>query len=174
MTRFYTVFALFAVLFSATYASFSVPSFGLQTALGVRNNLSDSDFRIRFSDAAQNQGPNFLAQLASVSTFPVLGGQDMQASIARVALMPGASFPTHTHPRASETLYLARGKLRTNLRFEGLSGPRVVVSTLKPGEVTVFPQGLAHDTTCVCKTGCVYIAFFNSADGGVTPAPDFS
>lgn len=61
----------------------------------------------------------------------------------------------------------------TQLRQEGLLDGETVKLVVKEGEVTVFPQGLAHSIKCVSHYDCVYITFFNSADPGVTSAPDF-
>lgn len=161
---------LFALaILPAVFAS--IPSFGTQTAMGIRSALPDSAFRIRFSKAAQIVGPNFRAQAASVDNFPVLGGSDVQSSIVRVRLGSGVTFPTHTHPRASETLYLQRGRARVSVRFEGLGNPRVVRNVLQSGQVTVFPQGLAHETKCISKVPCLFISYLNSADPGITGAP---
>ena len=159
------------VLCAPVYAA--IPSFGLQTAQGIRDKLEDSDFIINFDKATQTNTDTFQAQVANVNTFPVLGGQDVQAATNRIDLKYGAFFPTHTHPRATETLYLERGALQTKLRFEGLRKPRIVKLHVKRGEVTVFPQGLAHSIQCIDRHGCLYITFFNSADPGVTAAPDF-
>ena len=160
-----------AYIFLSSHAV--IPSFGLQTAHGIRADLTNKDFLINYTRAAQSEGKGFRAQAANVNNFPVFGGQDVQASTNRIFLKYRAFFPIHTHPRATETLYLQKGAVRTKLRIGGLSEPRVVMLHVKHGQVTVFPQGLAHSIQCLSKTGCIYITFFNSADPGITAAPDF-
>lgn len=173
MARFGIVSFGIIVFFLCAPAYAVIPSFGLQTAQGIREKLEDKDFLINYNKAAQTKTNYFLAQAASANTFPVLGGQDVQAATNRIFLKYRAFFPTHTHPRATETLYLQKGALRTKLKFEGLSKPRVVSLKVRHSEVTIFPQGLAHSIQCLSRSGCLYITFFNSADPGITGAPNF-
>ena len=149
----------------------SLASFGKQSAPLLRNRFRNVDFVVRFSKALQIPGPDFHGQVATVDTFPILGGIDVQSSAARVFLKPGASFPTHTHPRATETLYLVKGVLKTQFRFEGIVKPRIVTNILHSNQITVFPQGLAHLTTCISKFPCVFVSTLNSGDPGLALAP---
>ena len=158
-----------AALAMPTFAA--LPSFGKQGVPTIRGKFADNAFKIIFPRAAQVPGPNFHAALATVDTFPALGGIDIQSSAARVFLRPGASFPTHTHPRAAETLYLVKGVLKTQFRFEGIAKPRIVTNLLQANQITVFPQGLAHLTTCISRNPCIFVSTLNSADPGVTLSP---
>ena len=166
-------FALF-MLCAPAYASFSIPSVGTKTNQEIREELRNPhDFLLNFDKATQTEGDGFLAQAANIANFPVFGGQDVQSATNRIFLHSHAAFPTHSHPRATETLFLQQGKLVTQLRQEGLLDGEAVKLIVKEGEVTVFPQGLAHSIKCVSSCDCVYITYFNSADPGVSAAPDF-
>lgn len=166
---------LMILLFMAPSALCAIPSSGTKTALGFLSELPDSAFKISFSEGngVKNQNPNFKVEVVSVDTFKVLGAADVQSSVARLWLAPGAFFPSHTHPRAAETVYLQSGRMRVTVRFEGLDTPRLVSNVLSPGQVTVFPQGLAHESRCVSEEPCVCIGFLNSGDPGITLAPPF-
>ncbi|CDF36615.1 unnamed protein product [Chondrus crispus] len=90
-------------------------------------------------------------------------------TVIRVSVKAGRDLFTHFHPRASETVTLLRGKASVAFTFEGLGDARRVTNALRKGESTVFPQGLVHETTCISKKDCVFLAFLNSADPGIVP-----
>lgn len=142
--------------------------------LKIRSKVPDSAFLIDFSKALKHNRGSFKEQFGNLNTFPV-GGADVQLSISRIQVESGGNFPSHSHPRATEVIYVRKGVVRTKLRFEALpfAKPRIVTNIVKASQVSVFPQGLAHEVTCISKYPCTYIAFFNSADAGGTVAPSF-
>eukprot|EP00177_Eucheuma_denticulatum_P004735 GFKZ01008610.1.p1 GENE.GFKZ01008610.1~~GFKZ01008610.1.p1 ORF type:complete len:170 (+),score=1.89 GFKZ01008610.1:294-803(+) len=148
----------------------SISSFGLQTAAGVRSNLRDQDFRIRFGQGVQINTPNFRVSIADLTNFPALGAQDVQSTIVRVNLNAGEAFITHHHPRATETFNALQGSFRNSFLFEGLGNVRNVSNIIRAGESTVFPQGLVHSTVCISRSPCVFLSVLNSADPGLIPA----
>ncbi|PXF46457.1 putative germin-like protein 2-3 [Gracilariopsis chorda] len=149
-------------------AAASIPSFGLQSAAGIRSGLQDSDFRINPSKGQIINTPGFTVQIANVADFPALGGQDVQSQIVRVLVRAGQPFIPHYHPRGTETLNALAGVFRVSFLSEGLS-PRNVTNILHPGDSTVFPQGLPHETVCISKMDCLFLSVFNSADPGLVP-----
>ena len=149
-------------------ASASIPSFGLQTAPSIRDELADSAFVIDPSRNVLVRNDNFRVEVASLSTFPVLAGTDVQAQITRVTLRAGEPFIRHIHPRSSEVLTVIRGTFEVTLTTEGLE-PRTIRNRLLTGQSTVFPQGLPHVQRCVSKRDCVFQAVFASADPGFVP-----
>eukprot|EP00177_Eucheuma_denticulatum_P002688 GFKZ01004829.1.p1 GENE.GFKZ01004829.1~~GFKZ01004829.1.p1 ORF type:complete len:165 (+),score=6.81 GFKZ01004829.1:136-630(+) len=161
-------FIFLASLIGLTFAN--IPSFGRQTAAGVRSNLRDQDFRIRFSQGAQVNTRNFRVSIADLNNFPALGAQDVQSTIVRVNLNAGQAFVTHHHPRATETFNALQGSFRNSFRFEGLGNVRNVSNVIRAGESTVFPQGLVHSTVCISRSNCVFLSVLNSADPGLIPA----
>lgn len=162
---FLTVIAL-AFLFNLSTAQ--IPSFGLQTAAGIRGLLEDKEFAINPENGIRINTPNFRVRIADLTNFPALAGQDVQSQIVRVNLKSQQMFIPHYHPRGSETLNAIRGTFKVTFTFEGLN-PRTVVNTIKAGESTVFPQGLPHTTTCISKQDCIFLSVFNSADPGLIP-----
>lgn len=156
-------------LLGLSFASFSIPSFGLQTAAAIRSKLQDSDFRIQFSRGTQVNTTNFQVQIADVANFPALAGQDVQSTLTRVNLKAGQAFITHFHPHATETLNAIQGTFRVSFVFEGLMNPRNISNVIRAGESTVFPQGLVHSTVCISKSDCVFLSVLNSADPGTIP-----
>ncbi|PXF46451.1 Spherulin-1B [Gracilariopsis chorda] len=164
------IIALAALTLAAfvNQAAASIPSFGLQTAAAIRSGLQDSDFRINPSKGQIIKNEKFVVQIANVADFPALGGQDVQSQVARVLVRAGQPFLPHYHPRGTETLNALAGVFRVSFLFEGLN-PRNVTNILRPGDSTVFPQGLPHATTCISKTDCLFLSVFNTADPGLVP-----
>lgn len=148
----------------------AIPSLGLTTAEGVRSDLADSEFRIRFNRGTQINTPAFDASIADLTNFPALAGADVQSTLVRVTVRAGETFFAHFHPRATETLNAVRGTFRISFRFEGAGDPRIVTNVIRAGESTVFPQGLIHETVCISDIDCRFVAVLNSADPGTIPA----
>ncbi|KAM7253678.1 hypothetical protein ACFE04_021832 [Oxalis oulophora] len=76
---------------------------------------------------------------AFVEQFPGVNGLGL--SLARLDLAAGGVIPFHTHPSASEVLVVVIGSITAGFVT---SDNTVYVTTLKKGEVMVFPQGLLH------------------------------
>ena len=70
----------------------------------------------------------------------------------------------HTHPRATEILYLVTGEMEAGFIEE--NGARFVDNVLTKGQGTLFPQGSIHYQI---NTGCdpvLFVAALNSEDPG--------
>jgi len=70
----------------------------------------------------------------------------------------------HTHPRATEIQYNVNGTIRTGMITE--NGGRFIMTDLKPGGMTIFPQGSIHFQI---NEGCepaIFVAALNSEDPG--------
>lgn len=167
-SRHLTLLAFFSLLGLTTAA---IPSFGLQGAKQIRSGLKDRDFRINPGKGTVFTTPIFTARLADVTTFPALAGTDVQFAIVRFTLKSGASFPRHYHPRGAEALNALTGRLLISFTFEGLGQVRNVTNVIRPGESTVFPQALTHETTCISSFDCEFLSVFNSADVEIVRAP---
>ncbi|XP_031262070.1 germin-like protein subfamily 3 member 1 [Pistacia vera] len=100
--------------------------------------------------------PSFVAQ------FPGLNGLGL--SIARLDLAPGGVVPMHTHPAASEILYVLHGKITAGFISSANS---VYVKTLFKGDVMVFPQGLLHFQTNGGGKPASAVVSFNNPDPGL-------
>ena len=158
-------------LFSASLFSLSmaaIPSSGSVRAADTRSALDPSDFRIIPSKGNVVVTPDFTARIADLSTFPSLGGVDVQTQFVHGTIKPGASFIRHYHPRGSEFLFVLNGRLNVSFIDEGLS-PQTISNIIAFRQGTVFPQGLVHTTTCISRHPCNFVSTFNSADPGIVP-----
>lgn len=72
----------------------------------------------------------------------------------------------HTHPRATEILYLVNGEIETGFIEE--NGARFVHNTLKKGQGTLFPQGSIHYQINVGCDPVLFVAALNDEDPGTT------
>lgn len=145
----------------------AIPSNGQQTVLSVRSILPDRAFLIRndrHPDTVSSDG-RYLVYNTNPVRNPALAAPDTQVQVNTVHLKGGRRFTKHYHPRATETVILHKGRLVSQLWFEG-SKPRKVQITLRPRDSTVYPLGLVHLVRCVGRETCVFTAVFNSADPG--------
>ncbi|TXG68376.1 hypothetical protein EZV62_003311 [Acer yangbiense] len=101
--------------------------------------------------------PSFVAQ------FPAVNGLGL--SSARLDLAPGGVIPMHTHPAASEILFVVKGRIKAG--FISSSANTVYVKTLKRGDVMVFPQGLLHFQINAGKYSALAVVSFNSPNPGL-------
>nr|XP_010943782.1 germin-like protein 9-3 [Elaeis guineensis] len=109
---------------------------------------------------------NFVVLKASMAEFPALNGQSV--SYAVLLYPPGAVNPPHTHPRASELLFLAGGYL--DVGFVDTAN-KLYVQTLQPGDIFVFPKGLVHYQYNSGKGQAIAISAFGSASAGTVSVP---
>nr|CAB3460469.1 unnamed protein product [Digitaria exilis] len=71
------------------------------------------------------------------------GLNTLGASHARVDVAPGAVFPPHYHPRASETAVVLDGAVYFGF-VTSYPGNKVYAKVLRKGDVFAVPQGLVH------------------------------
>ena len=72
----------------------------------------------------------------------------------------------HTHPRATELLFLVNGTLEAGFIEE--NGARFVINDLTAGQGTIFPKGSIHYQI---NTGCeplTFVAALNDEDPGAS------
>ncbi|KAK7411865.1 hypothetical protein VNO78_03308 [Psophocarpus tetragonolobus] len=94
--------------------------------------------------------------------FPGLNG--LGISVARLDLAPGGVIPLHTHPGASELLFVVQGKICTGFVA---SDNTVYLKTLQKGDVMVYPQGLLHFQINAGGSQGLAIVSFSSANPGL-------
>lgn len=94
---------------------------------------------------------------ANVEKIP--GLNTLGVSLSRIDYAPGGLNPPHTHPRATEIVFLLEGELDVGF----ITTANVLVSkTIKTGEIFVFPRGLVHFQKNNGKVKAAVIAAFNS------------
>jgi quercetin dioxygenase-like cupin family protein len=85
-------------------------------------------------------------------------------ALARLDYAPNGLVPPHTHPRATEVLYLVKGQLLVGFVD---TTDKYYPAYLKAGDVFVFPKGLVHFQLNYGTTPALAIAVLNSQNPGV-------
>uniref|UniRef100_A0A5B7AUH8 Germin-like protein n=1 Tax=Davidia involucrata TaxID=16924 RepID=A0A5B7AUH8_DAVIN len=94
---------------------------------------------------------------ANVQQIP--GLNTLGVSLARIDYAPGGLNPPHTHPRATEVIFVLEGAL--DVGFITTSNV-LIPKSIKQGEIYVFPRGLVHFQKNNGKVPAAVIAAFNS------------
>ncbi|KAJ3677100.1 hypothetical protein LUZ60_002824 [Juncus effusus] len=100
---------------------------------------------------------------AFVGQFPATNGLGISA--ARLDLAPGGVIPMHTHPGATEILFVVHGYISAG--FISSSANTVYTKTLKKGDIMIFPQGLLHYQINAGKSNAIAFVSFSSANPGL-------
>ena len=104
-------------------------------------NFSADDF---FFDGLRNPGntnnpAGSVVTAANVEKFP--GVNTLGVSMARIDYAPGGQNPPHTHPRATEIIFVLEGTLEVGFIT---TANALFTKTVTKGDVFVFPRGLVH------------------------------
>ncbi|XP_021902948.1 germin-like protein subfamily 3 member 1 [Carica papaya] len=161
---------LFSFLFSSSHAAdFCVANLKrAETPAGFQCirpiHVKASDFVFSGLNMAGNTTNiiNAAVTPAFVAQFPGLNGLGL--STARLDLTVGGVIPMHTHPAASEILYVVEGSIKAGFVS---SANTPYIETLKEGDVMVFPQGLLHFQLNAGKSKALAIVTFNNPDPGL-------
>ncbi|GMN25900.1 hypothetical protein TIFTF001_001098 [Ficus carica] len=87
-------------------------------------------------------------------------------SAIRLNFAPFGKVPPHTHPRASEIIYVDQGTLYVGFVTSDEDGNRLFAKILRPGDVYVFPFGLIHFQFNPNPTPAVAFTALSSQNGG--------
>lgn len=110
----------------------------------------------------------FTVTKASLAEFPALNGQSV--SYAVLQFPAGSVNPTHTHPRASELLFLIHGSL--DVGFVDTTN-KLFTQTLQSGDLFIFPKGLVHyQYNPDAQNPAIAISSFGSASAGTVSIPN--
>ncbi|KAK1386155.1 hypothetical protein POM88_023890 [Heracleum sosnowskyi] len=111
--------------------------------------------------------PGFKVFKASMAEFPALNGQSV--SYAALQFPPGTTNPPHTHPRASELLFVVDGTLEVGLID---TTNKLYTQTLQTGDMFVFPKGLVHyQYNADSQKSVLAISAFGSSSAGTVSVP---
>ncbi|KAH9951608.1 RmlC-like cupin [Amylocystis lapponica] len=127
--------------------------------------LSDEQFTFDFFNpptGAIVPGAGGHLALASVTTFPALVAEHIAMVVG--FLGPCGLNTPHTHPRATELLFLVNGSLTSGMVTE--TGSRFITDTLSPGQAMVLPMGSIHFQQ---NNGCeplMFVSALNNEDPG--------
>jgi quercetin dioxygenase-like cupin family protein len=94
--------------------------------------------------------------------FPALNTQGL--SVARVDYAVGGLLVPHTHPRATELLYVIQGELYVGFVD---TNDKFYPTVIRKGDVYVFPRGLVHFQFNIGKSPAVALGVLNSQNPGV-------
>jgi quercetin dioxygenase-like cupin family protein len=98
---------------------------------------------------------------AAAGQFP--GINTLGISMARLDFAKGGLVPPHTHPRATEIIFVVEGSLLVGFVS---TNETLFATTLQKGDVFVFPRGLLHFEFNVCDGTATAIAALNSQNPG--------
>ncbi|KAK1583614.1 hypothetical protein Q3G72_025533 [Acer saccharum] len=96
----------------------------------------------------------------------ILGLNTLGISLARIDYAPYGQNPPHTHPRASEILFVQEGTLYVGFVTSNPDN-KLFTKVLHKGDVFVFPVGLIHFQFNIGKTNAVAFAALSSQNPGV-------
>ncbi|OEL19551.1 Germin-like protein 1-1 [Dichanthelium oligosanthes] len=94
---------------------------------------------------------------ANVDSFP--GVNTLGVSIARIDYAPGGQNPPHTHPRATEIIFVLEGTLEVGFIT---TANKLFTKIVTMGDVFVFPRGLVHFQQNRGNCAAAVVAAFNS------------
>ncbi|KAI0774249.1 RmlC-like cupin domain-containing protein [Fomes fomentarius] len=122
----------------------------------------DQDFVFDFLKA-NFTNPAGTAVGAAVGNFPALVNNGIAMTVA--FLGPCGMNTPHTHPRATEMLYLVNGSITTGMIPENTS--RFVFNQLQAGQAQVFLKGSIHYQQNELCDPVMFVAALNNEDPGV-------
>ncbi|CAK9236192.1 unnamed protein product [Sphagnum troendelagicum] len=107
-----------------------------------RANVTSKDFLFTDFRTAGNvsvTGTNAYPSFGTVLQYPALN--TLGISHVRLDFGIGGVVPPHTHPFASETLFVVQGSIYTGfISFDGV----LYAETLQKGDIYIFPKGTLH------------------------------
>ncbi|MBA0754304.1 hypothetical protein Gogos_020290 [Gossypium gossypioides] len=116
-------------------SDFVVP-FGVNVTLLDRNFFTYTGMRPLITSYPPT---NFIVTKATMAEFPAFNGQSVSYIVLQYPA--GSVNPFHTHPRATELLFLTYGILE--VRFVDTTN-KLFTQRLQVGDIFVFPKGLVH------------------------------
>ncbi|KAL7282395.1 RmlC-like cupin [Trametes coccinea BRFM310] len=123
----------------------------------------DSDFVFNFLAGKATTGAGGSAVGATVENFPALVNNGLAMTIGYLG--PCGMNTPHTHPRATEMLYVVNGSISSGMIAE--NGARFVFNKVDAGSAMIFPKGSIHFQQ---NEGCepiTFVAALNNEDPGV-------
>ncbi|EAY73302.1 hypothetical protein OsI_01177 [Oryza sativa Indica Group] len=107
--------------------------------------------------AAANTTTGAVVTGANVEKVP--GLNTLGVSLARIDYAPGGLNPPHTHPRATEVVFVLYGELDVGFVT---TANKLLSRTISQGDVFVFPRGLVHFQRNTGDKPAAVVSAFNS------------
>ncbi|XP_020228444.1 rhicadhesin receptor isoform X1 [Cajanus cajan] len=89
----------------------------------------------------------------------VAGLNTLGVSLARIDFAPGGLNPPHTHPRATEIVFVLQGQLEVGFIT---TANELMSMIINEGDIFVFPKGLVHFQNNNANVAAAVISAFNS------------
>ncbi|KAK4273354.1 hypothetical protein QN277_021773 [Acacia crassicarpa] len=124
-----------------------------------------------FSDiAAKPKATNntFGSVVTGVNVQIIPGLNTLGVSMSRIDYAPGGLNPPHTHPRATEIVFVLEGQLDVGFIT---TANKLISKSIKKGEIFAFPKGLVHFQKNNGEVPASVIAAFNSQLPGTQSIP---
>ncbi|XP_061371004.1 germin-like protein subfamily 2 member 4 [Gastrolobium bilobum] len=132
------------------------------------SQVNASDF---FSNVLAKPGETnttFGSKVTVANVEKIAGLNTLGVSLARIDYAPGGLNPPHTHPRATEIVFVLQGKLDVGF----ITTSNLLISkTINKGEIFVFPKGLVHFQNNNGKVHAAVLSAFNSQLPGTQSIP---
>ncbi|MFS7946002.1 hypothetical protein Hanom_Chr06g00530901 [Helianthus anomalus] len=122
-------------------------------------NISADDFFFAGLAKPGLTNNTFGATVTAASVQQIAGLNTLGVSMARIDYAPGGINPPHTHPRATEIVFVLEGELVVGFIT---TENKLFSKTIKKGEIFTFPRGLIHFQINNGKVPAAVIAGFNS------------
>ncbi|XWS42632.1 hypothetical protein CRYUN_Cryun16bG0030500 [Craigia yunnanensis] len=132
-------------------------------------NIITSPWTLPFAslNKAGNTSNAVGSRVTPVNVDQIPGLNTLGISLIRIDYAPdGGLNPPHTHPRGTEILGVAKGKLYVAFVTSNPDN-RFFTKVLKTGDVFVFPVGLIHFQFNIGKTNAIAFAGLSSQNPGV-------
>ncbi|XP_009623991.2 nectarin-1-like [Nicotiana tomentosiformis] len=124
-----------------------------------KKNFTAADFSSMAISKAGDTNNTMGSSVTGANVIKVPGLNTLGVSLSRIDYAPGGINPPHTHPRASEMVFVLEGELEVGF----ITTANVLVSKqITKGEVFVFPRGLVHFQKNNGKVPAAVISAFNS------------
>ncbi|XP_016435431.2 nectarin-1-like [Nicotiana tabacum] len=124
-----------------------------------KKNFTAADFSSLAISKPGATNNTFGSVVTAANVEKVPGLNTLGVSLSRIDYAPGGINPPHTHPRASEMVFVLEGELDVGF----ITTANVLVSKqITKGEVFVFPRGLVHFQKNNGKVPAAVISAFNS------------
>ncbi|XP_018846561.2 germin-like protein subfamily 1 member 13 [Juglans regia] len=131
-------------------------------------DVKAEDFFLSGLNVAGDTSGQLGSKVTPVAVNELVGLNTLGISLARIDFAPYGLNPPHTHPRASEVLFVLEGTLYVGfVTSNGDDGNRLFTKVLNAGDVFVFPVGLIHFQFNTEKSNAIAFAGLSSQNPGV-------
>ncbi|KZV25565.1 germin-like protein subfamily 1 member 13-like [Dorcoceras hygrometricum] len=134
-------------------------------------HVTADDFVFSGLEIARNTSNLLGSNLTEVFEEQLRGLNHEGVAMVKIELAPKGTNPPHSHPRASEIIFVLKGEIYVGFigtnPTDATRPNKLYAKILHPGQVFMFPRGLIHFQYNVGKTDAVAYASLNSQNPGI-------